>query len=164
MNKWIVSKKISLNILKESWPLIIAGVASIINTRIDQIYIGSMLSSSVLGNYSAAAKISEFWLVLPTILNIVFYPILINLRSLNYNKYKRFLGSVIICCFCFGIIFSFIIFGMKEFSTVFLLSSFNIEKELALAAALIYLFLEYLVIITLYLVLNFNKINFLKKK
>ena len=60
--------------------------------------------------------------------------------------------------------FSFIIFGMKEFSTVFLLSSFNIEKELALAAALIYLFLEYLVIITLYIVLNFNKINFLNKK
>lgn len=60
--------------------------------------------------------------------------------------------------------FSFIIFGMREFSTVFLLSSFNIEKELALAAALIYLFLEYLVIITLYIVLNFNKINFLKKK
>ena len=57
-----------------------------------------------------------------------------------------------------------IIFGMKEFSTVFLLSSFNIEKELALAGALIYLFLEYLVIITLYLVLNFNKINFLNKK
>jgi len=53
---------------------------------------------------------------------------------------------------------------MKEFSTVFLLSSFNIEKELALAAALIYLFLEYLVIITLYIVLNFNKINFLNKK
>ena len=60
--------------------------------------------------------------------------------------------------------FSFIIFGMKEFSTVFLLSSFNIEIELALAGALIYLFLEYLVIITLYLVLNFNKIIFINKK
>ena len=67
-----------------------------------------------LGNYSAAAKVSEFWLVLPTILNIVFYPILINLRSLNYNKYKRFLGAVIICCFCFGIIFSFIVTHFSE--------------------------------------------------
>ena len=114
LHKWIVSKKISVNILKESWPLIIAGVAAIINTRIDQIYIGSMLSSSVLGNYSAAAKVSEFWLVLPTILNIVFYPILINLRSLNYNKYKRFLGAVIISCFCFGIIFSFIVSHFSE--------------------------------------------------
>ena len=114
LQKWIVSKKISLDILKESWPLIIAGVASIINTRIDQIYIGSMLTPSVLGNYSAAAKVSEFWLVLPTILNIVFYPILINLRSLNYNKYKRFLAGVIICCFCFGIIFSFIVTHFSE--------------------------------------------------
>ena len=114
LHKWIVSKKISLNILKESWPLIIAGVAAIINTRIDQIYIGSMLSASVLGNYSAAAKVSEFWLVLPTILNIVFYPILINLRSLNYNKYKRFLAAVIICCFCFGVIFSFMVTHFSE--------------------------------------------------
>ena len=73
-----------------------------------------MLTPSVLGNYSAAAKVSEFWLVLPTILNIVFYPILINLRSLNYNKYKRFLASVIICCFCFGIIFSFIVTHFSE--------------------------------------------------
>jgi len=114
LQKWIVSLKISLNILKESWPLIIAGVASVINYKIDHIYIGSMLSSSVLGNYSAAAKVSEFWFVIPTILNIVFYPILINLRSLNYNKYKRFLGAVIISCFCFGIIFSFTITHFSE--------------------------------------------------
>ena len=114
LQKWIVSLKISLNILKESWPLIIAGVASIINYKIDHIYIGSMLSSSVLGNYSAAAKVSEFWWVIPTILNTVFYPILINLRSLNYNKYKRFLAVVIISCFCFGIIFSFLVTHFSE--------------------------------------------------
>ena len=130
LQKWIVSKKISVNILKESWPLIIAGVASIINTRIDQIYIGSMLTPSVLGNYSAAAKVSEFWLVLPTILNIVFYPILINLRSLNYNKYKRFLGAVIICCFCFGIIFSFMVTHFSE-NIIFLLfgDKYNLAGE-----------------------------------
>lgn len=130
LQKWIVSKKISVNILKESWPLIIAGVASIINTRIDQIYIGSMLTPCVLGNYSAAAKVSEFWLVLPTILNIVFYPILINLRSLNYNKYKRFLTAVIICCFCFGIIFSFMVTHFSE-NIIFLLfgDKYNLAGE-----------------------------------
>lgn len=114
LQKWIFTKKISVDILKESWPLIIAGVAAIINTRIDQIYIGSMLTPSILGNYSAAAKVSEFWLVLPTILNIVFYPILINLRSLNFNKYRRFLAAVIICCFCFGVIFSFLVSHFSE--------------------------------------------------
>ena len=56
--------------------------------------------------------------------------------------------------------FSFIIVGMKELSTVLLLSFFNINTELALAAALIYLFLEYLVVITLYIIFKLNKKNY----
>ena len=51
---------------------------------------------------------------------------------------------------------------MKELSTVLLLSFFNINTELALAAALIYLFLEYLVVITLYIIFNLNKRNYEK--
>ena len=55
-------------------------------------------------------------------------------------------------------------FGVREISTVYLLGFFNIEKELALASALIYLFINYLVIITFYASLNINRINFFKKK
>lgn len=128
LRKWEVSKKTSLKILKESWPLIIAGAASIINTRIDQVYIGSMLSSSVLGNYSAAAKVSEFWLILPTVLSTVFYPILIDLRAANFNKYKRFLFLLIMGCFTFGIIFSTI---MTYFSKDIILILFGGKYDLA---------------------------------
>jgi len=128
LRKWEVSKKTSLNILKESWPLIIAGAASIINTRIDHVYIGSMLSSSVLGNYSAAAKVSEFWLILPTVLSTVFYPILIDLRAANFNKYKRFLFFLIISCFTFGIMFSTII---TYFSQDIILVLFGEKYDLA---------------------------------
>lgn len=53
--------------------------------------------------------------------------------------------------------FSFIILGIKELSTVLLLGFFDINKELALAAALIYLFLEYIVVITLYIIFNLIK-------
>jgi uncharacterized membrane protein YbhN (UPF0104 family) len=56
------------------------------------------------------------------------------------------------------------VFGVREISTVYLLGFFNIEKELALASALIYLFINYLVIITFYASLNINRINFFKKK
>jgi O-antigen/teichoic acid export membrane protein len=128
LQKWEVSKQTSLNILKESWPLIIAGAASIINTRIDQVYIGSMFSSSVLGNYSAAAKVSEFWLILPTILSTVFYPILIDLRAANFNKYKKFLFLVIISCFSFGVIFSLI---TSYFSDDIILLLFGEKYDLA---------------------------------
>lgn len=126
--KWKLSILTSLNIIKESWPLIIAGAASIIHTRIDQVYIGSMLSSSVLGNYSAAAKVSEFWLILPTILNTVLYPILINLREANFNKYKRFLFLLIIFCLIFGIIFSTVV---SYFSKDIILILFGQKYDLA---------------------------------
>tara|TARA_B100000965_G_scaffold406839_1_gene449439 strand:+ start:4381 stop:5292 length:912 start_codon:yes stop_codon:yes gene_type:complete len=52
----------------------------------------------------------------------------------------------------------FIIFGMKELSTVFLFGYINISKELALVGALIYTFVDYLIVITLYLFLNAKKI------
>ena len=60
--------------------------------------------------------------------------------------------------------FSFLIFGMKEISTVFILSFIDIDKELALAAALLYLFSQYLVIISLLVITNLNKINYYIKK
>ena len=126
--EWKISKLTCLNLLKESWPLIIAGAASIIHTRIDQVYIGTMLSSSVLGNYSAAAKISEFWLIVPTILNTVFYPILINLRETNFKKYKRFLFLLIVSLFTFGIIFSTIV---SFFSKDIILIIFGEKYDLA---------------------------------
>ena len=59
--------------------------------------------------------------------------------------------------------FQFLIFGMKELSTVFLFSYIDISKELALVGALIYTFIDYLIVITLYLLLNIKKMNFFKK-
>jgi hypothetical protein len=53
--------------------------------------------------------------------------------------------------------FSFLIFGMKEISTVFILDFFSIGKELALSVAIIHLFMEYLVIISINIILKLIK-------
>ena len=126
--KWKSENSVSINILRESWPIIIISVASIINTRIDQVYIGSMLSSSVLGNFSAAAKVAEFWLVLPVIIHTVLYPILIDLRSINFNKYKRLIYLIISASFLFGVLFSGLI---TSFSTEIILILFGNKYNIA---------------------------------
>ena len=59
--------------------------------------------------------------------------------------------------------FQFLVFGMKELSTVFLFGYLDISKELALVGALMYTFVDYLIVISLYLFLNIKKINFFKK-
>tara|TARA_B100001939_G_scaffold131063_1_gene113761 strand:+ start:3072 stop:4328 length:1257 start_codon:yes stop_codon:yes gene_type:complete len=96
-------KIIAKKILNESWPLIIAGASSIISTRVDQIFIGNMLSESVLGNYSVAAKISEVWLILPMIYGRVVYPTLVEKRRINFKNYKKIIFSTISLFFVFGL-------------------------------------------------------------
>jgi len=59
--------------------------------------------------------------------------------------------------------FQFLVFGMKELSTVFLFGYLDISKELALVGALMYTFVDYLIVISLYLFLNIKKINFFQK-
>ena len=59
--------------------------------------------------------------------------------------------------------FQFLVFGMKELSTVFLFGYLDISKELALVGALMYTFVDYLIVISLYLFLNIKKINFFSK-
>jgi O-antigen/teichoic acid export membrane protein len=128
--KWKSENSVSINILRESWPIIIISVASIINARIDQVYIGSMLSSSVLGNFSAAAKVAEFWLVLPVIIHTVLYPILIDLRSINFNKYKRLIYLIISASFLFGVLFSGLITSFsKEIILILFGNKYNIAGE-----------------------------------
>jgi len=97
------SFKKAKEMLFESWPLIIAGASSVISTRIDQIFIGNMLSQNVLGNYSAAAKISEVWLILPMIYGRVIYPSLVQKKTENQNLYKTIVWKTILLFFIVGI-------------------------------------------------------------
>ena len=50
--------------------------------------------------------------------------------------------------------FQFIIFGLKELSTVFLLSFLDFDYEISLAGALIYTFTDFVVILVLFLLFN----------
>lgn len=45
-----------------------------IYTRIDQVMLGQMAGDGVVGIYSAAAKIAEFWYVFPIMLLQSLYP------------------------------------------------------------------------------------------
>lgn len=86
---FVFSKRTAINLLNDSWPLILAGAASAINMRADQIILGNLLSKDVLGNYSAAVKIAEVWLMIPTILGISIYPALILAKKNSEEHYKK---------------------------------------------------------------------------
>jgi polysaccharide transporter, PST family len=77
--------------LKDSFPLIFAGLMMMIYTRIDQVMLGQMTGDGVVGVYSAAAKIAEFWYVLPTMLLQSLYPGIIAAKNINSSTYANYL-------------------------------------------------------------------------
>jgi O-antigen/teichoic acid export membrane protein len=77
------------SLLMESWPLILVSFASLINMRMDQVMLGAMTNDSVVGNYSAAVRISEVWLVIPGILGASIFPAIIAAKEKSEAIYRK---------------------------------------------------------------------------
>ena len=87
---WQASFRRAKQLLKDSWPLIISGLAIMIYMRIDQIMLGNMASEEALGVYSAAVRLSELWYFIPMVIAASFFPTIIRSRE-NQSKqvYRR---------------------------------------------------------------------------
>ncbi len=74
-------------LLKDSWPLILSGIAVMVYMRIDQIMLGQMLDDKAVGVYSAAVRISEVWYFIPLAIISSVYPSIIEAKSANEALY-----------------------------------------------------------------------------
>ena len=91
---WRASLARAKSLLSESWPLILASVASMINMRMDQVMLGAMTSDSVVGNYSAAVRVSEVWFMIPVILGASIYPTIIAAKESSEVLYRTRIRKV----------------------------------------------------------------------
>ena len=65
---WHPTVRIARKLVKESWPLILSGLAIMIYMRIDQIMLSQMAGNRAVGLYSAALRFSEIWYFIPTVI------------------------------------------------------------------------------------------------
>jgi len=56
---WKFDKQLSVELLKDSWPLILTGLVVSIYMKIDQVMIKNMLNNEQVGYYAAAVRLSE---------------------------------------------------------------------------------------------------------
>lgn len=78
---YLFNTKIASELLKDSWPLIFATVASVIKLKLGQVMLGNLGSFEDVGYYSAALRISELWFIIPVLLGSSIYPALIKARK-----------------------------------------------------------------------------------
>jgi PST family polysaccharide transporter len=86
-------------LLHDSWPLLLSGMAIMTYMKIDQIMLGQMIGDEEVGIYSAALRISEVWYFIPmTIVASVFPAILetkMRSETLYYLRMQRLLDLMV---------------------------------------------------------------------
>lgn len=84
---WRVKLARAVRLLKDSWPLVLSGLAIMVYMRIDQIMLGQMLDDGAVGIYTAAVRISEVWYFIPTVIVASVFPAIIESKKLGEAIY-----------------------------------------------------------------------------
>jgi PST family polysaccharide transporter len=91
---WTLNVHRITRILKDAWPLALAGMAIMIYMRIDQVMLGQMMGNQAVGVYSAAVRISEAWYFIPLSIVASVTPSLIEAKKVSFNLYYERLARL----------------------------------------------------------------------
>lgn len=91
---WRGNYRRSRALLKDSWPLILSGIAIMVYMRVDQIMLGQMLGDEAVGLYSAAVRISEVWYFIPPAIMASVFPLIIEAKKKSEALYYLHLQKI----------------------------------------------------------------------
>jgi PST family polysaccharide transporter len=76
-------------LLRESWPLILSGLAVMLYMRIDQLMLQRLSGEAAVGIYSAAVRISEVWYFVPVAIVASAAPAIVEGKQLGEAVYRQ---------------------------------------------------------------------------
>lgn len=138
----------ALSLLRDSWPLVLVSIASMINMRVDQVMMGNMLTYDVVGNYAAAVRIAEVWLILPVIIGQSVFPAMISARKHSMSLYRKRVFSTVKYMSFFAIPFAIIVSSLSDY-IVWLLYGEQFKDAAIYLAIYIWTGLPYVVLFAL---------------
>jgi len=84
---WRIKLNLAKNLLKDSWPLMLSGIAISIYMQIDQVMIKNMLDAKAVGNYAVAVRLSEVWYFIPMAIAGSVFPAIVNAKKISEKLY-----------------------------------------------------------------------------
>jgi len=94
VNQLRISLARAKKLLNDSWPLLLSSIAIVIYMKIDQIMLGQMVDDNEVGIYNVAAKLSEIWYLIPTIIVSSVFPSLAKKHSTTIDEFYERLQSL----------------------------------------------------------------------
>jgi O-antigen/teichoic acid export membrane protein len=80
---WRIRSAQALGLLKDSWPLMMSGIAVMIYMRVDQIMLDLMVGDHEVGIYSAAVRLAEVWYFIPMIVASSVFPSIVEAKKMS---------------------------------------------------------------------------------
>lgn len=80
---WLLAK----TLLVQSWPLILSNLVVVLFMKIDLVLLDVLSNPAELGRYVGAARISELWYAIPTVISVAILPGLIQKKKISQNAY-----------------------------------------------------------------------------
>ena len=87
MRKWQYDGRVAHELLKNSWPLLLAGLAVMIYMRVDMVMLQQMVGDKEVGIYAAATRLSEIWYFLPGVVVASVSPSIIKCHGTDSDLY-----------------------------------------------------------------------------
>ena len=86
---WSFRSARAMMLLRDGLPLALAGIAIMIYMKIDQVMLGNMVDTHVVGLYAAAVKMVEVWYFVPMAITTSIFPYIVEARKTDPPLYKR---------------------------------------------------------------------------
>lgn len=86
---WYWNRRTVVFLFRESLPLLLAGAASMLYIRVDQLMVTWMLGDEANGQYAVAVRIVEILYLFPLAVESSFFPSLVGTRSTSLLRYFR---------------------------------------------------------------------------
>ncbi|WP_417683561.1 flippase [Pseudidiomarina aquimaris] len=83
-----------LKLLKQSFWLVLSGLAAVLYLKVDQVMLGELVSKDAVGTYAVAVRLSEVWYFFATAIAASFFSSLLQLKNSDNNAYHRRLQNL----------------------------------------------------------------------
>ncbi|QNR84994.1 flippase [Pedobacter riviphilus] len=82
-----IDRSLAKALLLQSWPLILSNLVVVLFMKIDLVLLDVLSNPAELGKYVGAARISELWYAIPTVISVAILPGLIQKKKISQNAY-----------------------------------------------------------------------------
>ncbi|MFC2165099.1 flippase [Acidobacteriota bacterium] len=84
---WKPKFEMGKRLLKDSWPIMMTGLAVTLYMRIDQVMVKNLLGTVAVGNYAVAVTLAEVWYFMPMIITSSLFPAIVNARKVSEDLF-----------------------------------------------------------------------------